>query len=117
MPFRYFWATLYIYPLACKCIDSAKDDQEDVKGDDRGLSNLGQPPNIEEINLAEVTPDKEAIIQSQPLKGMIMTIPGGPKNRNSRFLGLCSDQQLSSFTLLDRASFLHYNNTKIIKFG
>ena len=33
------------------------------------------------------------------------------------FSGLCSDQQLSFFTLLDRASFSHYNNTKIIKFG
>ena len=33
------------------------------------------------------------------------------------FSGLCSDQQLSVFTLLDRASFPHYNNTKIIKFG
>ena len=32
-------------------------------------------------------------------------------------LGLCSDQQLSFFTLLDRTSFPHYNNTKIIKFG
>ena len=40
------------------------------------------------------------------------------KTRNSRFfLGLCSDQQLSFFTLLDRTSFPHYNNTKIIKFG
>ena len=46
-------------------------------------------------------------------------IPGGPpkKPRNSRFSGLCSDQQLSFFTLLDRASFHHYNTTKIIKFG
>ena len=33
------------------------------------------------------------------------------------FSELCSDQQLSFFTLLDRASFPHYNNTKIIKFG
>ena len=33
------------------------------------------------------------------------------------FSGICSDQQLSFFTLLDRASFPHYNNTKIIKFG
>ena len=33
------------------------------------------------------------------------------------YIGLCSDQQLSIFTLLDRASFPHYNNTKIIKFG
>ena len=33
------------------------------------------------------------------------------------FSGLCSNQQLSLFTLLDRASFAHYNNTKIIKFG
>ena len=33
------------------------------------------------------------------------------------FWGLCSNQQLSLFTLLDIASFPHYNNTKIIKFG
>ena len=40
-------------------------------------------------------------------------------SRYSRFSGLCSDQQLSFFTLLDRASFLHYvyNNTKTIKIG
>ena len=40
-----------------------------------------------------------------------------PKNGTVDFLGLCSDQQLSFFTLLDRAYFPHYNNTKIIKFG
>ena len=39
------------------------------------------------------------------------------KNWTVDFSGLCSDQQLSFFTLLDRASFPHYNNTKIIKFG
>ena len=39
------------------------------------------------------------------------------QNGTIDFLGLCSDQQLSFFTLLDRTSFLHYNNTKIIKFG
>ena len=39
------------------------------------------------------------------------------KNGTVDFLGLCSDQQLSFFTLLDRASFPYYNNTKIIKFG
>ena len=33
------------------------------------------------------------------------------------FVGHCSDQQLSFFTLLDRTSFPHYNNTKIIKVG
>ena len=33
------------------------------------------------------------------------------------FSGPCSNQQLYFFTLLDRASFPHYNNTKIIKFG
>ena len=33
------------------------------------------------------------------------------------FSGLCSDQCYLFFTLLDRASFPHYNNTKIIKFG
>ena len=40
-----------------------------------------------------------------------------PKTGTVDFSGLCSDQQLCFFTLLDRASFLHYNNTKIIKFG
>ena len=39
------------------------------------------------------------------------------KNGTVDFLGLCSDQQLSFFTLLDRTSFSHYNNTKIIQFG
>ena len=32
-------------------------------------------------------------------------------------LGLCSDQHFFFFTLLDRASLPHYNNTKIIKFS
>ena len=59
----------------------------------------------------------------EPVKRIYMvnaggTIPGGPKKHGTvDFLGLCSDQQLSFFTLLDRASFPHYNNTKIIKFG
>ena len=50
-------------------------------------------------------------------------IPGGPPKNGTvdtvDFPGLCSNQQLSFFTLLDRASFphYHYNNTKIIKFG
>ena len=39
------------------------------------------------------------------------------KNGTADFLGLCSDQLLSLFTLLDRASFPNFNNTKIIKFG
>ena len=39
------------------------------------------------------------------------------KNGTVDLLGLCSDQQLSFFTLLDRTSCPHYNNTKIIKFG
>ena len=40
-----------------------------------------------------------------------------PKMEQSIFLGLCSDQQLSFFTLLDKTSFPHYDNTKIIKIG
>ena len=47
-------------------------------------------------------------------------IPGGPKKHGTvdtvNLSGLCSDQQLFLFTLMDRASFRHYNNTKIIKF-
>ena len=39
------------------------------------------------------------------------------KTEQSDFLGLCADQHLSFYTLLYRASFPHYNNTKIIKFG
>ena len=44
-------------------------------------------------------------------------VGGPPKNGTVNFLGICSDEQLSFFTLLDRASFPHYNDTKIIKFG
>ena len=45
-------------------------------------------------------------------------IPGGPqKTEQSIFLVLFSDQQLSFLTLLDRAFYSHYNNTKIITFG
>ena len=51
----------------------------------------------------------------------LTAIPGGPQKNGTvdtvEFSGLCSDQQLSFITLLDRASFPHYNNTKIIKFG
>ena len=50
----------------------------------------------------------------------LYTIPGGPIKRNSRysrFSGLCSDQQLSFSPCWIGASFPHYNNTKIIKFG
>ena len=46
--------------------------------------------------------------------------PPPPKKRKTGtvdFFRTCSDQQLSLFTLLDRASFPHYNNTKIITFG
>ena len=39
------------------------------------------------------------------------------KTEQSIFLELCSDEQLFFFTLLDRTSFPHYNDTKIIKFG
>ena len=40
-----------------------------------------------------------------------------PQKGTVDLLGLCSDKQLFFFTLLDRASFPHYNDTKIIKFG
>ena len=40
-----------------------------------------------------------------------------PQKPEQSILGLCSDQQLSFFTLLDRPSFPHYNNTKFIKCG
>ena len=39
------------------------------------------------------------------------------QNETVDFSGLCSDQQLTFFTLLDRAFFPYYNNTKIIQFG
>ena len=57
------------------------------------------------------------LTSASPSSYLIEAIPGGPKNGTVNFLGLCSDQQLSFFTLLDRTSFPHYNNTKIIKFG
>ena len=43
--------------------------------------------------------------------------PPQKKKMEQSISGLCSDQQLSFFTLLDRASFPHYNHIKIIKFG
>ena len=52
-----------------------------------------------------------------------LTIPGGQKTpeqwifQDFALTPPCSDQQLSFFTLLGRASFPHYNNTKIVKFG
>ena len=39
-----------------------------------------------------------------------------PKNSTVDYVRLCSDQQFF-FTLLDRASFYNYDNTKIIRFG
>ena len=53
-------------------------------------------------------------LQNFPFSGK--TSP--PKNGTiDVFLGLCSNKQLSFLTVLDRTFFLHYNNTKIIKFG
>ena len=49
-----------------------------------------------------------------PYVHIVYTTGWPPKNGTVNFLGLCSDQQLSFFTLLDRPSFPHYNNTKII---
>ena len=40
-----------------------------------------------------------------------------PKKRNSQFFRTLLWSTVIFFTLLDRASFPHYNNTKIIKFG
>ena len=53
------------------------------------------------------------------LESLLQAYTGWPGTVDTvDFSGLCSDQQLSSFTLLDRASSPHYiTNTKIIKFG
>ena len=56
-------------------------------------------------------------ISSQPGLSLFMLYRVAPKMEQSISLGLYSDQQLSFYTLLDRASFPHYNNIKIIKFG
>ena len=47
-------------------------------------------------------------------------IPGGPKKTEQSIQSIFQDLLWSTvifFTLLDRTSFPHYNNTKIIKFG
>ena len=45
-------------------------------------------------------------------------IPGGPiKTEQSIFQDFALINSCCFFTLLDRASFPHYNNTKIIQFG
>ena len=49
------------------------------------------------------------IIFSFPFQYVWATYTVAQKNGTVDFLGLCSDQQLSFFTLLDRASFPHYN--------
>ena len=65
---------------------------------------------------APLSPPPPPIFFEWLFSGKIYT--GWPKkNGTVDFLGLYSDQQLSLFTLLDGASFSHYNNTKIIKFG
>ena len=50
-----------------------------------------------------------------------LPIPGAPPPQKKGTVDTVDlsglDQQLSFFTLLDRAYFPHYNNTKIIKFG
>ena len=56
--------------------------------------------------------------RSTPLLITLYIYTGWPKkNGTVDVLGLCSDQQSYCFTLLERASFPHYNNTKIMKFG
>ena len=49
------------------------------------------------------------------------TIPGGPEKTEQSIQSIFQDFALINsylfFTLLDRASFFHHNNTKIIKFG
>ena len=58
-------------------------------------------------------------VQRQPFWLLLLLLyrVAPQKTEQSIFLGLCSDQQLSFYTLLDIASFPHYNNTKIIKLG
>ena len=58
--------------------------------------------------------------QSFWASGEKWTIPSGPNKRNSRYSRFFRTLLWSRylfFTLLDRASFPYYNNTKIIKFG
>ena len=62
------------YTLAYR-IDPAKEGEEkhkedEVRGDGQEPSDLGQPTDIEDIKVAEVTQDKEEIIQLQPFEGM-----------------------------------------------
>ena len=63
------------YTLACACIDPAKVEEEkhqeyEFKRDEQEPSDLGQPTDIEEISAAEVTQDREEIIELQPFEGM-----------------------------------------------
>ena len=67
--------------LVCSCIDPAKDGEEKhreniAKGDEQEPTDLGQPTDIEDVKPAEVTQDKEELIQLQSFEGMIMNIQG-----------------------------------------
>ena len=64
--------------------------------------------------------ERKAMLGKKKKKKSWPLITGGPPKNGTvdtvDFSGLCSDQVIF-FTLLDRASFPHYYNTKIIKFG
>ena len=67
--------------VAYSCIDQAKDGEEKhreefAKGDEQEPTDLGQPTDIEDIKSAEVTQDKEELIQLLSFEGIIMNIKG-----------------------------------------
>ena len=86
------------------------------------VAELAKQNGCEQYHLVSSTgANAKSTFLYQKVKVRWEDIPGGPKKMEVRFffffLGLCSDQQLSFFNLLDRASFPHYDNTKMIKFG
>ena len=52
----------------CNCIEPAKE-EDAVRGNVQEPCDVGQPTDIKDIKLPEVTQDKEEIIQSQPFEG------------------------------------------------
>ena len=80
-----------------------------------------EQPNLTSLQEGRVLTDVGSCQQrTSPLHQGTCSIPGGPIKMEQSIQSIFQDFALINsyfFTLLDRASIPHYNNTKIIKFG
>ena len=76
---------------------------------------------MELVNQGEIMGSQESTNKKHVYYWRKCFIPGGPQKTEQSIQSIFQDFALINiylfFTLLGRASFTHYNNTKIIKFG